>query len=101
MAQSERKSAVWALMSSGDVLFRSWDDDGLVAVYDGLSGDTHLVSPLAGEILRLLKTGPLTPEMLHRHLAAAFEDRDDADAALDMIRTALSQLQDIHLVSGH
>lgn len=86
-------------MAPEDTLSWSWDDE-LAVVYNGTSGDTHLVSALASEILRLLKTGSKTPEMLHDHLADAFRDLD-TDAALDIIQTVLSQLQDIHLVSGN
>ena len=97
--RSKRGEGVWSLASPEDTLFWSWDDE-LAVVYNGVSGDTHLVSALAGEILRILKTGSRTPEMLYDHLADAFIDLD-TDAALDIIRTMLSQLQDIHLVSGH
>lgn len=97
--RSERERVAWTLVSPEEPLFYSWDDE-LAVVYSGASGDTHLVSALAVEVLRLLETGPRTPEMVYEHLADAFRDHD-AGAALDIIWEVLSQLQDIQLVSAH
>jgi PqqD family protein of HPr-rel-A system len=95
---SDNSFVEWRLLSPENTLIRSWND-GLAVVYGSLGGETHLLSPLAGEILRLLATGPHTPEMLLRNLAEVFEDHDSA-GALDTIETVLSELRNIDLISS-
>jgi PqqD family protein of HPr-rel-A system len=98
-ATSVNRQTGWTVLSPGNILTRSWNDDGLVVVYSGLNGNTHLVSPLAGEMLRLLMTGSRTSETLLRDLADVFENHDE-DRALDIIGTVLSELRNIHLISS-
>ena len=88
------RPVVWSAPSSN--LIRSWDDD-LSVVYGGACGDTHLLTPLAGEILRLLAQGSGTSDMLLRDMADIFENHD-RDRALAIIEKVLSELQSIDLV---
>lgn len=50
-----RDDTQWRIVGKQRLLFRSWDDDTAVVCYDTLSGDTHLLSPLAAETLRHLQ----------------------------------------------
>lgn len=99
VAISDQRHLRWTVLSPEDILLQSWDDDHCAVVYSGRSGDTHLVSPLACEILRLLTKAPHTSEMLLRGLTEAFEDHDEPDA-LDIIEAVLFELQSIDLISS-
>lgn len=76
---------------------RSWDDG--VVVFDAVSGDTHLLSQFAGEILQLLEQRPLTSVSLARELAKIFTDWDE-DEAPAVLESVLSELQNIDLIRG-
>jgi PqqD family protein of HPr-rel-A system len=85
---------LWSASSSNRV--QSWGEDFSV-VYSGASGDTHLITSLAGEILRLLAQRSATPEMLRQEMADIFENHDK-DQAQVLIENILSELQNLYLV---
>lgn len=87
----------WSLLDPEKLQLRSWDSG--TVVYNGLSGDTHLLSPLAGDILSQLKTAPATGEQLLSAMKDHFVE-DNCDEALDIIETILHELQAIDLVIG-
>ena len=89
----------WEVLSQKNIKIRSWSDEGGVVVYNGFSGDTHLVSSLSGEVLRLLMMQPRTSKMLFHDLSDVFEGHD-GDHALDIIESVLSELKNIHLISN-
>jgi PqqD family protein of HPr-rel-A system len=47
---------------------RRWD--GHVVLYDGSSGDTHILDPLAGEVLARIGAAPVTAHDIAGRLAA-------------------------------
>jgi hypothetical protein len=65
----------------------SWRElDGELAVRNAVSGNTHLLDPLGGEVLRLLlhRNEPMTADEIARHLARD-DDLDDTMAELERL----------------
>lgn len=85
---------LWSALPSNQI--RSWDD-GFAVVYSGACGDTHLLTPLAGETLRLLMQKARTLECLLQDMADIFENQS-RDQALGIIENILFELQKRHLV---
>ncbi len=96
--EHERSFVQWTVPSSDGILLRTWDD-GLTVVYSNISGDTHLLSPIAGEVLCLLKSDSHSSESLLLELEETFSGQD-TESALDTIETILSELNSINLVSS-
>jgi PqqD family protein of HPr-rel-A system len=55
---------LWRLRDPSSLHARSWDDG--VVLFHAPSGDTHLLDPLAGAALLLLREGPLAVEAMVR-----------------------------------
>ncbi len=70
-----------------------------MVVYNNISGDTHLLNPVAGEVLCQLKSASHSSESLLLELEEALSTQETA-SALDMIETILSELEKINLVSS-
>ena len=71
--------------------FLSWRElDGELAVRNAATGNTHLLDPLGGEVLRLLlrKNAPMTAAEIARHLA---RDADLGDTMAELERLGLIQ----------
>ena len=62
----------WQLAVPDELHIHPWDEE--VAVYDGVAGDTHLLSPIAAAVLLILQRSPATLTELVDELASA----DDA-----------------------
>jgi PqqD family protein of HPr-rel-A system len=86
----------WTLSRPADIGWRDWD--GLGAVYDDGSGDTHLVDALAVEILELLARDALSIVQLVEQLADAIPDLMDRDTAAAMLERHLWSLKDFGLL---
>lgn len=76
--------------------FIVWDD-GLTVAYSNASGDTHLLSPLAGAILSLLAVKAHSSWSLLQELPGGFFEQHSVDA-LDSIEAVLSELASINLI---
>ena len=87
---------LWTVHRAGDVCWRDWD--GLGAVYDDGSGDTHLVDALAIECLELLSQQPLSATQLLEQLADAIPEQMDAETASALFNRQLRSLRDLGLV---
>lgn len=62
------------------LLFRSWNDDSAVVCYDTISGDTHLLNPLAAETLsQLQRDATLSLDVLATRVAASLDIEVDED----------------------
>jgi len=57
----------WQLTAPGELRWVQWGDEWLL--YHGASGDTHLLEPLAAEVLQALKRAPSTAAGLIEDLA--------------------------------
>lgn len=60
---------LWSLRNREDLRIRQWEESGVV--FDPDTGETHLLSRLACEILNLLKAGEFSTEGLAARLANA------------------------------
>jgi PqqD family protein of HPr-rel-A system len=76
---------------------QAWADDDAAVVYNTLSGETHLIESLGGELLRLIEARPRTSDALATELVALFSDADHAQI-VQYIEATLVQLQAIGLV---
>jgi PqqD family protein of HPr-rel-A system len=87
----------WSCAGPDRLLVRSWSGEEGV-VYDTLSGDTHLLEPLALELLRQLVTGvPRSARALLDELADLIEDTGPA-SALAAIEQSLESMRRAGLV---
>jgi PqqD family protein of HPr-rel-A system len=87
---------LWTVRRSADICWRDWD--GLGAVYDDGSGDTHLVDVLSIEFLELLSQQPLSVKQLLEQLADAIPELMDAQTASAFFERQLRSLRDLGLV---
>jgi PqqD family protein of HPr-rel-A system len=76
----------WRLTSMDALKLRCWDDE--LVVYNALSGDTHLVGPLAARILTQLLHGPAVTACL----ADALQCESIGEGALEEILDDLKKL---------
>jgi PqqD family protein of HPr-rel-A system len=87
----------WCSAGRERLLIRSWSGEEGV-VYDKLSGDTHLLEPLALELLQRLEPDVArNSRALLDGLAELIAD-DDRDSALDAIERSLESMRRVGLV---
>jgi len=87
----------WSSASRERFLVRSWSGEEGVA-YDMLSGDTHLLTPLALELLQRLEPDvPRSAGALLDSLADIIED-DGPESALAVIEQSLESMRRVGLV---
>ncbi len=87
----------WVPFFSGRLPVHQWSDDEHAVVFHPGSGHTHLVQPIAVDVLTALVERPLTV----RDLAQALKDRvhpDDRGAFAPFVERLLLQLQQHELV---
>jgi len=82
------------LAAAGRFLVKTWDDESVV--YDLLSGDTHLLEPLASAVTRLLAEGARSREEVTRRIILEFDLT--AESVSEPIATTLTHLQRIGMV---
>ncbi|WP_422010491.1 HPr-rel-A system PqqD family peptide chaperone [Roseateles sp.] len=90
------QESLWMIGRPADITWRDWD--GLGAVYDDGSGDTHLVDVLAIEILDLLARQPRSVVQLVEQLADAIPDLMDRETAFALLERHVRSLKDFGLV---
>jgi len=86
---------MWKVISGQDLHFHSWDNE--FVVYNNLSGDTHLLSLAAAQILLKLKEAPSNAPLLAIALAPFWQVDPSAELALQ-IEDILSDLNAIALI---
>jgi PqqD family protein of HPr-rel-A system len=74
---------------------RHWDGDSLV--YNRLSGDTHLLDVVSGEIVSALLHGPAKEHELVERIAAFLDVPNDGQTAAN-VKRILDVLDDLGLV---
>jgi PqqD family protein of HPr-rel-A system len=77
-----------------DYLWWEWAEEGVVAIFDQGSGETHLLDAASAEVLQALCLAPAEPEQLaHRLMAAGVLDcADDWTVWLAQILDGLVRL---------
>lgn len=88
---------IWAVSRPSELIWRDWDELGVV--YNGTSGDTHLVSALGIEILALLLAAPRAEQDILAELADAMPDDLETDGAQVLVQGQLRQLRDNGLIA--
>ncbi len=78
---------IWIASTSHPVVQRRWGNECIL--YDIDSGNTHLVTPLAADVLLRLREHPCDADSLTLFFAA-----DEAPAALPEIRATLATILD-------
>lgn len=89
--------AFWSSISADKLLVRTWCGEDVSVVYNGISGDTHLVEELALHLLKLLGVAPRSTDTLARQLADFFVEHDQ-DRIREFIESTLLQLEAFGLV---
>jgi PqqD family protein of HPr-rel-A system len=85
----------WQAVSLQTLRLRTWDDE--FVVYNGLSGDTHLLDHAAGQILQTLCATPAEIDALTASLGALW-DVDPDDEFRGQIERILADLLALALV---
>jgi PqqD family protein of HPr-rel-A system len=91
---------IWQPALTGRTRLKMWDDDDTGVLYDVVSGDTHVLDPLAMEVLRLLFDRPSGMADLCRHLQALSPELDQARLPL-LVSRVLARLHTHGLISSH
>lgn len=86
----------WLVPASADLRWRCWHEHTLV--YHPPSGDTHLLNPLAAEVLRSLSRRAATAAELADHVAAAFDLQVDGQL-LRQMEQCLAQFAELGLIN--
>lgn len=82
----------WRIPVEGTLPLRYWNGD--YVVYNPLTGNTHVLDIVAGEVLQVIMAAPTTSRELCRHVAAFLEIPDDARTAenVDGVLVTLDEL---------
>lgn len=84
---------MWQLTT--DTLLYTPDAEGAAVIYQVASGDTHLLSALAGRIMLRLQSAAATTEALQQHLA----DWQHTAAIQQTLEATLADLQQLDLIT--
>jgi PqqD family protein of HPr-rel-A system len=85
----------WQAVGPDRVIFAHWEAD--YSVFNGNTGETHLLSELPAEVLRQLSEVPMTGEALATNLAKLCEVEETPDWACK-VADILKDLADLDLV---
>lgn len=87
--------ATWRTTSAAPFPVRYWDGD--CVAYNPLSGDTHILDIVAGEVLRVITENPVAGPALSSRVAAFLDVPDDANTAVSVGRI-LHRLDELGLI---
>ena len=71
--------AAWSLADGVALKVRAFEDDDNVAVYNLSSGDTHVLSAIAGEVLSWLSTAQIPQAAVSARIRDVLGDDGEAD----------------------
>jgi len=85
-------TTAWRVPADGMLPLRDWDGD--YVVYNPLTGSTHVLDIVTGEVLKAIMVAPATSLELCRHVAAFLEVPNDVRTAenVDAVLAALDEL---------
>jgi PqqD family protein of HPr-rel-A system len=91
----EGTSTTWRTARPDRLIWALWESD--YSVFDGSTGETHLLSELPAEVLRQLSQGPVSRAALTANLArlCGVEDTPDWGGKISSI---LGELADLELI---
>jgi PqqD family protein of HPr-rel-A system len=89
---SAAEPLAWKIGDPSGLCWKIWD--GECVVFDGRSGETHLLNPLAVEVLQTLEQGPADGSHLTRLIAStlALEAEPDLARAVDEVLARFDEL---------
>ena len=76
-ASPDSSKANWRLAEGCRLHWKVWDDE--FVIFDEGSGDTHLLDPLAAEVLKVLEESPGEVSGLARRIVARLDLAPDSD----------------------
>ena len=85
----------WRMWSGGEIALRYWDGD--YVVYNSLTGSTHVLDIVTGEVLKAIRAGSGQASELCRRVADFLEVPNDAGVA-ENVRKILAQLDELGLI---
>ena len=88
----------WTVSPPRQLLWRSWDEE--LVVFDPLSGDTHVLNPLAAEVLQVLESQAMDGEGLSQHLALAMDTQPN-DTLRKHIQLLLTKFVSLGLIEPY
>ena len=94
-AIGDGSDVTWRLAAPAKPQIRDWDGD--YVVYNPLSGDTHILSIVAGEVLKLISAAPLSVSQVRQHIAAFLQVPDD-DRIATHVGSILANLDEMGLI---
>ena len=85
----------WKTWGTGGLELRCWEGD--YVVYNPLTGSTHVLDIVAGEVLKAISTGRGQTSELCRSIAEFLEVPNDVGVA-ENVREILAQLDELGLI---
>lgn len=85
----------WRVPVEGTLPLRYWDGD--YVVYNPLTGDTHVLDIVAGEVLKVIMAAPTTSRELCQHVADFLEVPNDVRTA-ENVDAVLATLDELGLI---
>ena len=86
---------LWEIEGKARFLFRHWADE--CAVYDNVTGDTHLLEPVGVEVLLALQHASASAESLCKRVASRFETEPNAEFS-SMLESVLIDFERLALI---
>ena len=90
-----RATTVWRVPDKGQLPLRDWNGD--YVVYNPLTGNTHVLDIVTGEVLKAIMVAPVTSQELCQRVAEFLDVPNDARAA-DNVDEILAVLDELGLI---
>jgi PqqD family protein of HPr-rel-A system len=92
---SIQATTAWRVPVAGTLPLRYWNGD--CVVYNPLTGSTHVLDIVAGEVLKVIMAAPATSRELCQHVAEFLEIPNDVRTA-DNVDAVLAALDELGLI---
>jgi len=92
---SNQATTAWRVPIAGTLPLKYWNGD--YVVYNPLTGSTHVLDIVAGEVLKVIMAAPATSRELCRHVAEFLEISNDLRTA-DNVDAVLAALDELGLI---
>lgn len=98
LGASAREQPRWSLVNPATMIWSEWEGEGVIAVFHGETGETHLIGELPAEILGALRNTHLTAADIVRRWSNDNLDAAMHDEHVAAVLGVLTSLEDIELV---